>query len=871
MAMHKNLWRIAGVMCLALCLCLALAACGDGDDTSGTTLAPTVGTSTYHIQVSTASGVQLKNLSAYVYTDTTMEELETMKPLDENGYATFTASAANSYVVVLMGAPEGYQVQEYYTFDSKNEANIVLTSSVITDKEKPADKNYALGDVMYDFTITASDGVQYTLSELLQEKDAVVLNFWYLNCSPCKIEFPYLEMAYAEYSDRIELLAINCEDGNDAELNQFASDNELTFPMAIGDKDYWYPAAYTACPTTIVVDRYGMIVYMHAGYFDEVAPFNALFRMVTGEEYTQTLIQDIEDHITEDDYRPDGSQERPFELGGVTEFDVKVPANGKVYYNLYRLSNVTMRIENPNAYVIVNGETHYPVDGVIETKVSCEDTFTALSVVFGNTSNSKNTVHVSFVFEPGNVNNPIELVLGENQVTVNEINGLGTYYTYTATASGTLQLTVLGCTELATADIHLYNNSTYESVYLSYDGVTDEETGLRTISIAVNAGDVIQIIFSASTEPEVILSSATIQALASIKEGEGSGIIDGRTGYTVTVKDQDGIPVPGVKISLSANGQNTILTTDENGNVTIRLTADAYLLELQVPNGYVADATSYLWSPAKTNLDIVIVAARTFAVKLQHFDGTPLAGMMLRIYSDEALQHLVYAITTDANGEVSFNGRVDIQYYVVLTGTDPSLRVEDFYAVTGDTTVITLKQEGVEEPLGLGDVMPDFTITDMDGQIHTLSALLAEKQVVVLNFWQTSSAQSVMNLINMQKTYVKYGTSVAMLAVNPTNGPGINLETYRNSYGLTFPLATCDQSFADSLQVIEYPTTVVIDREGRICLIQTGSMTELEYAAVLDFCLAENYVHTPIENIRALPTYGIVTTGCLKNKKSEIY
>lgn len=851
MAKHKNFWRFAGLMCLVACLCVALIACGGEDDTTGTTLAPTVGTSTYNVRVTTVSGAQLKNLSVYVYTDATMGELETVKPLDENGCASFTASAGNNYVAVLMGAPDGYQVQEYYTFDSKNEANIQLTSSVITDKEKPADKNYALGDVMYDFTITASDGTAYTLSELLKEKDAVVLNFWYLNCSPCKIEFPYLEMAYAEYSDRIELLAINCEDGNDSELNTFKTNNELTFPLAIGDKDYWYPAAYTACPTTIVVDRYGMIVYMHAGYFDEVAPFNALFRLVTGDDYTQTLIQDIESLITEDDYRPDGSEERPYELGGVTEFDVKVPANSKVYYNLYRLMDVTMRIENKDAYVIVDGVTYYPVDGVIETKVSCEDTFKPVCVVFGNTSGKKIDVHVQFVFEPGNVNNPIELALGENEVTVTNVNALGVYYTYTAPTSGKLTITIQSCTEQAVADIQLYNHNTFESVYLAYDGVTDEN-GLRSVSIAVNAGDVIQIIFGAATEPDVTLSSVTIQALASIQEGEGGGIIDNRTGYSVSVVDQDGNPVPGVKISLSAGSQSAILTTDATGTIGIRLTEDAYFLELAVPSGYVADTTSYLWTPANTHLQIRIAATSAFSVQVQKPDGTGLANALVKIYSDEALEELQYAIITDANGALTFIGRVDTQYYAVLGSVEADLVAEDVYVINAVETVITLSRAETNGAWQLGDFAPNFTVTDIDGNVHTLDEMLQEKDVVVLTFWRTAAVSSVLTLSNLQKVYEIFGERMAVLALDPADQLEMELKVYRGIYNWTFPLALCDASLAQNAQAEEYPTTVIIDREGRVCLMHTGVISQGEFISAMNFYLSDDYVHTPFDSIEAL-------------------
>lgn len=39
-------------------------------------------------------------------------------------------------------------------------------------------------------------------------------------------------------------------------------------------------------------------------------------------------------------------------------------------------------------------------------------------------------------------------------------------------------------------------------------------------------------------------------------------------------------------------------------------------------------------------------------------------------------------------------------------------------------------------PLGVGDLAPDFTLLDQDGQPHTLSAALAKQDFVVLVFYR---------------------------------------------------------------------------------------------------------------------------------------
>lgn len=851
MAKMNSVWKLATAVCVIVCLCLALAACGGGKSQGGgedtTTQSTTVGKSTYTVQVRTINGVELKDVYVYVYTDSTMEELETQKPL-ENGTMSFEADTSDSYVVALMGVPVGYNQQEYYALTG-TQTEIVLTPAVITGQEKPADKVYGLGDVMYDFSITDSNGEEYTLSQLLQEKDAVVLNFWYLNCTPCKLEFPYLEMAYAEYSDRIEVLGINCEDGSDGELNSFAQEYELTFPLAIGDKDYWCPAGYTACPTTIVVDRYGTIVYMHTGYFDEVAPFNAMFRMVTGEDYEQTLIEDINDYITEDDQRSDGSEERPYEMGGSVSFDVKVPANGKVYYNLYRLIDVTMRIENPDAYVIIDGVTHYPTNGVIEVKVSCEDTMTPLSVAFGNTSGTRNTIHVEYVFEPGNVNNPIELVVGENEIVVTDVNGLGCYYTYTATTAGTLNITVQSCTAQATAVIQLYNENTAQAVY---DGQVDSETGLISYCIQVNEGDRVQIIFGAASDPEVILDSVTIHALASILEDGGTGVIDGKAGYSVTVVDQNGNPVPGAWVRITAIGESTMLATDEEGKINVRLRENAYVLELTVPAGYVADTTSYLWSPAIKDLYILVSTSVTYTVQVQTQYGEPQENVMVQVYSDAAREKLLYAITTDSNGLMSFSGKSGASYYLTLSGVDSALLVQEYYKTEGTDTVIILTQSQAAPGYSLGDTVEDFSVTDIDGVTHSLQELLAQKDAVILVFWRTGSVECTQLMNMIQQLYETYGSDVAILALNPVDTLEMELQMYQSLYDLTYPLARCDKALAEAMGASSFPTTVVIDREGKICLRHSGMLTREQGDAIAQLYAADDYTHISFSTIDAL-------------------
>ena len=74
--------------------------------------------------------------------------------------------------------------------------------------------SYKLGDNMGDYTVTDINGQTHSFSELLQSKKAIVLNFWFVNCGPCQMEFPYLQSAYDTYSDDVAVIAINPDYGS---------------------------------------------------------------------------------------------------------------------------------------------------------------------------------------------------------------------------------------------------------------------------------------------------------------------------------------------------------------------------------------------------------------------------------------------------------------------------------------------------------------------------------------------------------------------------------------------------------------------------------------------------------------------------------
>lgn len=261
-----------------LALCLLLCGCGEGSNESAS------GKTEYTVKISSEGGLSLKGIGVYVYKDASLGSLVAASDTDKNGEFTFTAEESTEYVAVLKKLPNGYASEESYSV-SKN-TDIVLEIEMPQTAD-PMATYYTEGSIIHNFSVTAIDGKNYKLSELLKEKKAVVLNFWFVNCGPCKMEFPFMQDAYEQYSDKLEIIAINPVDNSESKLKQYAEDNGLGFPVALGDESWDYFFRYTGYPTTVVIDRYGMVAMIHTGAITNKETFINMFEYFTADDYSQ--------------------------------------------------------------------------------------------------------------------------------------------------------------------------------------------------------------------------------------------------------------------------------------------------------------------------------------------------------------------------------------------------------------------------------------------------------------------------------------------------------------------------------------------------------------------------------------------------------
>ena len=141
----------------------------------------------------------------------------------------------------------------------------------------------------------------------------------------------------------------------------------------------------------------------------------------------------------------------------------------------------------------------------------------------------------------------------------------------------------------------------------------------------------------------------------------------------------------------------------------------------------------------------------------------------------------------------------------------------------------------------LGQPFPDFTATDTEGNIFTLSEALQTHDAAVINIWATWCPPCEQEFPDMNQVYAEYQDRVAFIALSGEPADTIQkIRDYRASHGIDFPMARDEgKALCEYIQISGFPTTVVVDRFGNAVFVRVGMFnTAGQLRRVLDNVLA---------------------------------
>lgn len=332
----KKFTKIIAGFC-AIVLCLGAAACdkstADYPDFRNSSDSTTVTSESYKVTVQSKGGTPLDGVKVTVK-NANGSAIGTY--LTQDGVININKTLGEYTLEVDESSlPNGYYLEEGVTYttnpDARDDVVIEVPSAVISEAASST-YAYSIGEIAHDFVLkdykaydstnySTYTGTQYQLSKLLETKKAVVLNFWYPTCSNCTLEFPYLQKAYATYQSEVEVIGVSLVGSTSkGEIESYKSTHSsqfnLTFPLCVDMIGLQTNYSVTGAPTTVVIDRYGMIVYWSAGAEPTESFWNNLFKKYTADDYVQDVSAS-----NGDDSGSTTTQEKP---------DVEMPASSEM-------------------------------------------------------------------------------------------------------------------------------------------------------------------------------------------------------------------------------------------------------------------------------------------------------------------------------------------------------------------------------------------------------------------------------------------------------------------------------------------------------------------------------------------------------------
>lgn len=321
--------KLTKILTVAMACAITFGAAGCAKDvTYADYINPTDTTETpagdkYVVNVRSAGGLSLNDVKVSLK----RADGSTYKTgISKDGKIEFSA-ALGEYTLEVdeSSLPEGYYLDGtvYKTDpDERKEVTIKIPSKVI-DQTASSSTSYAVGDIIRDFVFTDCTGYAYRLSDTLKTKKAVVLNFWYTGCSPCKAEFPYIQQAYTANPD-VEFFGFCSTHQGDTNktVSEYKTSNNLpTLPLGIDNIGLGNNFGVTAYPTTVVIDRYGLIAYRSTGSEPSLSFWNSLFGEFTSDNYTQNPEIDDEPSDGIEQIKPDVSMPASSEIENALNSD----------------------------------------------------------------------------------------------------------------------------------------------------------------------------------------------------------------------------------------------------------------------------------------------------------------------------------------------------------------------------------------------------------------------------------------------------------------------------------------------------------------------------------------------------------------------
>jgi len=120
-----------------------------------------------------------------------------------------------------------------------------------------------------NFTLPTLDGGTVTLSNYAKAPGkVVVMDIWATWCPPCRLEIPYLIDLQDKFKEKpVAILGVSL-DKSKSDVTAFAKQQKINYTIALDPGADKLASLYKVggIPTTYIIDKHGVIRYVHSGF-----------------------------------------------------------------------------------------------------------------------------------------------------------------------------------------------------------------------------------------------------------------------------------------------------------------------------------------------------------------------------------------------------------------------------------------------------------------------------------------------------------------------------------------------------------------------------------------------------------------------------
>lgn len=175
--------------------------------------------------------------------------------------------AGREFVETIM---TGNFVPEPYIDEKKDVKAFVLRAATEEEKkqiqammEEEEPQPAAVGKEAKSFSVTDMNGKKYSLEKL--KGKVVVINFWFMECRPCRMEIPELNKVVEKYGGK-DVVFLGMSTNKPAQLNSFLAKNEFKYNIVADSAQVAAQYGVTGFPTHMVIDRDSKVAYFASGF-----------------------------------------------------------------------------------------------------------------------------------------------------------------------------------------------------------------------------------------------------------------------------------------------------------------------------------------------------------------------------------------------------------------------------------------------------------------------------------------------------------------------------------------------------------------------------------------------------------------------------